>query len=180
MIPFLLCAAFAQAPDAVPESVDAVPWAIPFRLDAPHPWTMTASPRPISAGWLVQIDASAAMLTPRAVGQAVLYADAWPVMRVSPALGTPCALVVVPSAEGLDAVRWFFSTESAEAALPERIDDTSAQAALDAAVAAGIEPMPPQKVGAAVGFADFRALAAFAETQYAERCAKQQPAPLSY
>ncbi len=162
-------------PGHTPRAVGAVRWAQPFSLQEATPWTMGREPRSLTAGWLVEVEAPAALLQPRAIGQQVLFADATPVRPLHPPLVANCAVVVVPGhalpADGdLSAVHWYFGS----AALPERMDLDHGTWEKKVAIGAGIGPTAPDEVAPAASYVDFLGLAVAAEARF-EACRAATP-----
>jgi len=162
-------------PVHTPRSVGAVRWAQPFTLQEASTWTMGRTPRSLSAGWLVEVEAPAELLQPRAIGQQVLFADASPVRALHPPLMADCAVVVVPGDSlpadvDLSTVHWYFGST----ALPERMDLDHGIWEQKVAVGAGIGPIAPDEVVPAVTYVDFMGLAAAAEARF-EACRTASP-----
>ncbi len=135
-----IAAAFAASPahadgDPVPLAPPGVTleWARPFVLATPDVYPWQAGAPALERGWIVQLRVDPALMVPRQVGQAVLYAGETPIAIVNADTTGGCAVGYVRGPLDLRNTPLYVGSPE----LPERIDAAAGQRELAAAVAAG-------------------------------------------
>lgn len=132
----------AAAAEPVPEPVAAVTCARPLRFESPHPWNWSAEHTPVTEVSVLVVQAEAALLAPRDVGQPILYVEGWPAEVLW--TGEDRALVLAPVVGDLGRLHvWFGDTT-----LPERVD--AAHRELARSAARDLPPRPPTWTGSAL------------------------------
>lgn len=152
----VLLAALARAADDAPadtpvpaddgHAVRALVAAIPFHLATPTTWTMTASPRPVDRGVLLELRADPGLLVPRDAASPLLYVGETPAFPFNWDHVGGCAVVWVPGPVDLGSTEIWFGSDR----LAERVDAAWGVAERRAARAAGVRPFPAADVAAAL------------------------------
>jgi len=112
----------------------------PFTLEAPHDWRWGVDRQPIAAGVLFVASVDPELARPRQVESPVLYADADAVERLNGGYPSGCVVGIIPgerTRQELEAMRLYFGAPG----LPERLTRGDGQAALEAAIEAGVQPV---------------------------------------
>ena len=140
--------------------VHQVTWARPFTLQVAHPYRYTTEARPITKGWIVQLEVEAWTQRPGPVVPALWIG---PTIAGRLTWGSACAVFWVPDDHDLQNEPVFFGST----ALPEQISPAEARA-IGAQGASLAQPARKDVRGPTVQVEDFRGIAALARTRCAE------------
>jgi len=145
----LLASAAVAAPPPIPDTpapvIDLV-YARPFSLTEGFEFRWSAERPVVTRGVILVLDVDPALIYPRQVAEPVLYVGDRTAQRVSRGYPAGRVLAIVPGDVDLAGTPIFFGTPE----LPERIDAATARGEREQAVAAGIRPLPPGVVDAAL------------------------------
>lgn len=136
--------------------------AVPFHLDTPTTWTMTASPRSVDEGLLLELRADPRWLVPRDAATPLLYVGDTPAFPFNWDHVGGCAVVWVPGPVDLATTEIYFGSSE----LAERVDAARGAAEREAARRVGVRPFAPARVASVLsptlsahGFDEIEALA---------------------
>ena len=148
MNPIFLLVSLCTAQPAGPTSgVLDVLAARSVTFGTPHPYPWAKDHAPLTEGTVLVLQVEPALVVPRQVGVPVLFVGDTPVERINTGWPSGRLVVLVPGDVDLaTAPAWFGSTE-----LPERVDEERGRAELDAALAAGFQPLCPTRLLAVRG-----------------------------
>lgn len=149
MAPLLFLTSVLLAPPplpALPAPVDAVAFVQPFTLEEPYQTEWRKDEVMVREGWLVVLRADAALLYPRQVEDAILFAGEHTVQRVNNGFASGALVAIVPASHDkagaiiplAETPIWFGGK-----GLPEQVDAARIDDERTAAERAGIRLLPP-------------------------------------
>lgn len=142
----VLCAAVASAGvppvPATPASVDDVVYAAPFVLEQGYVSDWRLERPMVTRGHLVVFRVAPDLVYPRQTAEPVLYAGDQTVERLNVGYPSGYVVAIVPGTADLAQVPIWFGTPR----LPESVDAGTVRAERSRAEAAGIAPVPPDRI----------------------------------
>jgi hypothetical protein len=136
----------AQVPrvPATPAAVEALVYATPFVLEEGYVSDWRRERPLVTRGHLVVLRVSPDLVYPRQTAEPILYAGEQTVERLNVGYPSGHVVAIVPGAADLGLAPIWFGAPG----LPEAVDADRVRAELTQARAAGIQPLPPDRVRA--------------------------------